>query len=201
MPLPGSFCWTRFGPEAGEGAAQIWERKERERVANSGVFLWGIGNAVGPSVQRLLSLEASPEVIFSPIRSPPRKVDIWPGLVVRWAAGRRTDSGHYEVPVGSLVTSRFKGSYRHARHYALVCASMTSLQSDTSGEMLAFRRLKNLISGRPVGASQVTAVVQQSDRDDLGATECYYRIAVRARLVFPYFVELTEWASGDNGLH
>jgi hypothetical protein len=200
MALPRSFCWTRFGAEAGEGAAQIWERKERERSNNGGVFLWGIGNAVGASLQRLLSLEASPQVIFSPIRSPPREVDISPGSVVRWTAGRTIDGARYEVPVASLVTSRFEGSRRHATHYALVCSSVTPLQTDANGEMLAFKRLKNLMSGRPVGASQVTAVVQQSDDSDFGALERYYRIVFRARLVFPYFVELTEWASVNNDL-
>jgi hypothetical protein len=195
VALPRSFCWTRFGTEAGEGAAQIWQRKERERSTNSGVFLWGIGNAVGASLQRLVSLEASPEVVFSPIRSPPRAVDIFPDVVVRWTAGRIIEGGRYEVPVGSLVTSRFKSSSGHTKHYALVCSSLTPLQIDTNGEMLAFRRLTNLVSGRRVGASQVTAVVQQSEHSDLSAPERYYRAVVRARLVFPYFVELTEWAA------
>ena len=48
--LPTIFCWTRFGGEAGEPIEQILFRKEQERLANGGVFLWGIGNAVGPSI-------------------------------------------------------------------------------------------------------------------------------------------------------
>ncbi len=75
MQLPEHFCWSRFGTEAGEKIDAIIERKERERIENGGIFLWGIGSAIGPSMSRLVELEAKPEVIFSPIRSAPRNVD------------------------------------------------------------------------------------------------------------------------------
>ncbi len=39
--LPHSFCWTRFGTEAGETIEAILARKEAERQANDGVVLLG----------------------------------------------------------------------------------------------------------------------------------------------------------------
>ena len=69
VALPEYFCWTRFGTEAAEPIDSILGRKERERVANRGIFVWGIGNAIGPSIRELLRREAQPEVLFSPIKS------------------------------------------------------------------------------------------------------------------------------------
>jgi hypothetical protein len=36
--LPMAFCWTRFGPEAGESFSDILARKNAEREAGDGVF-------------------------------------------------------------------------------------------------------------------------------------------------------------------
>jgi hypothetical protein len=60
----------------------------------------------------------------------------------------------------------------------------------TPGELarVRFGGLRNLRSGKPLGASQVTAVVQRTN-DECG-TE--YVIALRARLVEPYFVRLAD---------
>jgi hypothetical protein len=44
--LPEAFVWTRFGTEAGQTIDRILARKEAERIANGGLFLWGIGNSV-----------------------------------------------------------------------------------------------------------------------------------------------------------
>ena len=53
MDLPRFFCWTRFGTEAGQPIEQILERKEQERIVNNGLFLWGIGNSLTPSMIEL----------------------------------------------------------------------------------------------------------------------------------------------------
>jgi hypothetical protein len=194
VALPRLFCWTRFGTEAGEPIDEIFARKERERVMNGGLFLWGIGNAIWPSMRELLSLEVNPEAVFSPIRSAPRKDDIAPEMVVRWTAGRSMDGQRYEFPAGAVVTSRQNYNRRQTSHYALVCASAVALRVDTDGEPLVFARLRNLVTGRPVGASQVTAIVRQCD-DDCGANGVRYRAALRVQLVFPYLVQLIDSVS------
>src|SRR4051812_49335379 len=84
MSLPKRFCWTRFGVEAGQSVDHILLRKEQERRANSGVFFWGIGSAVGRSITELLRQTQLPEVLFSPIKSNPRAVDTTPATVVAW---------------------------------------------------------------------------------------------------------------------
>ena len=55
-----------------------------------------------------------------------------------------------------------------------------------SDDTIDFGELRNLLSGRPMGASQVTAVVERSEGSSgLGAP---YEVAIRADLVYPYFV-------------
>ena len=39
--LPSHFVWTRYGTESGESMGAILARKERERIAAAGCFLWG----------------------------------------------------------------------------------------------------------------------------------------------------------------
>ena len=85
--IPKCFCWTRFGTEAGEAIGHIFKRKEEERIANSGVFIWGIGNAVGPSVRELVLRTPKPQVLFSPIRSAAKLQDVSPPSVAAWTAG------------------------------------------------------------------------------------------------------------------
>ena len=188
MPLPRFFCWTRFGTEAGERIDHILARKEKERQLNGGVFLWGVGNAVGPSIRQLIQLQANPEVIFSPIRSAPRKVDVAPDNVVMWTMGETLEGTRYELPAGSLVTSSYR---RRKNHYALVCASSKTLRIRPEGEIISFSRLRNLLTNKPIGASQVTAIVQQATH----SSECIgldYLAAIRAHLVDPYFIKLFE---------
>jgi hypothetical protein len=191
MPLPRHFCWTRFGTEAGQLIERILWRKEEERLLNGGVFLWGIGNAVGQSMRKLVKLEAHPEVIFSPIRSAPRRVDVDPENVVVWMAGRTVDGEEYEIPSGSLVTSGYSPHKGHKNHYALVCASQETLGINHAAEVIAFGRLRNILSNRQVGASQVTAVVTQVDQED-GKEGAIYPAAIRAQLIFPYVVQLVD---------
>ena len=83
LPLPAAFVWTRFGVEAGETIEQILSRKEAERQACDGRFFWGIGNSVKPGLLTLLGSLVMPELLFSPIRSKPRAVDVSPAAVVR----------------------------------------------------------------------------------------------------------------------
>jgi hypothetical protein len=186
--LPEAFCWTRFGTEAGERIEKILERKEAERLSCSGVFFWGIGNSVAPAIAELLRQTDRPEVLFSPLRSRPRQVDVTPGRVVRWTAGE-TRSGRFELPPGARVTSRRETSSRRP-HYALVCSSAQALAFGDFGQ-LDFYSLRNLIRGTRLGASQVTAVVKRLPRADVGGPS--YPVALRAVLVEPYFLRLREF--------
>lgn len=183
-PLPQAFCWTRFGSEAGQSIDEILRRKERERVANGGVFFWGIGNSISSGIRQLVLSTSGPEVLFSPIKGRARLVDREPSMVVGWAAAETMDGEPFELPPGTLVTSR--GGTGRA-HYALVCFSDVPLCRSESGPSLGFDGLRNLLSGRPLGASQVTAVVSRNGGEGDGRQ---YTVPFRATLVAPYFVRL-----------
>jgi hypothetical protein len=188
--LPARFCWTRYGAEAGESDSTILLRKERERVTNGGVFLWGIGNAIGPSIRHLLAHARVPEVLFSPIRSQPRPQDVSPEKIVRWHMGRTLDGQVIQLPVGSFVTSGAKSSSPQRRRYALICSSAEPIRRTCYGHFYT-DQVSNILTGRPVGASQVTAIVctNMLSTRPIGTR---YQIAMRAVLVPPYFVELAE---------
>jgi hypothetical protein len=183
LALPLAFCWTRFGTEAGETVETILERKERERRENGGVFFWGIGNSVGPAIAELVSRTASPEVLFSPIRSQPRTVDVHPPALTRWHGAITVAGDRIMLPSAVRILS----SRSHTQRYALVCASEHPLRPADCGR-LDFGALRNLVSGNRVGASQVTAVVERLPNRTEGPE---YAVALRAQLVPPYFVRLT----------
>lgn len=89
--IPEYFCWTRYGTEAGESIDMILKRKEEERLQNDGVFLWGIGNSIGPAIKELLTKTDTPKVLFSPITTKARDVDRAPECTVQWTSGRALD--------------------------------------------------------------------------------------------------------------
>lgn len=190
VQLPEVFCWTRFGTESGEAIEDIVARKERERLANGGVFLWGIGNSVGPAVRELVRHTSSPYVAFSPMRSKPKSIDVSPPSLMTWTGATALSGDEWEIPEGSCVVSRGAGEGQRAKtsHYALVCQSSEPLALDSSAGDLAYEALVNLLSGTKLGHSQVTAVVR---RTSVGvASPTTYPVALMAKLVFPYFVRL-----------
>jgi hypothetical protein len=182
--LPSFFCWTRFGTEAGESIEAIIERKERERRTGGGVFFWGIGNSVAPGIAELVRRTASPEVLFSPIISRPRAVDVLPAALVRWHGGLTLGGERMKLPGTARVISRQSRS----AHYALVCGSAEPLRLGNLGQ-IKFGGLRNLVSGNPLGASQVTAVVERVPGRDNSRD---YVIALRLELVAPYFIRLVD---------
>jgi hypothetical protein len=188
VTLPLCFCWTRYGTEAGQTIDQIFKRKEQERAANGGIFFWGIGNAIGPSVRELLRRTANPEVLFSPIKSAPRLADARPESVVAWTSAETLRGDSFDLPFHSLVTSRYDPNAPRESSYALVCFSTQSLNETRCDEQIAFAGLRNLRTGRPVGASQVTAIVQSVET--AAARNPRYEVSIRARLVEPYFLRL-----------
>jgi hypothetical protein len=193
-PLPRSFCWTRFGTEAGETIDAILARKEAERLVNGGFFYWGIGNSIAPAVAELLRSVDEPQVLFSPIRTRPRPVDEAPGCVVRWLSATSLTGELFDLPAATCVTSRWNPARPGGNHYALVCSSEDPLEIADFGE-LRFGALRNLRSGTPLGASQVTAVVHREDVGD--GSE--YTVAFRATLVAPYFVRLRQPIPLEDG--
>ncbi len=190
MALPKYFCWTRFGAEAGQLVAHIFDRKEQERQANGGIFFWGIGNAIGPSVKELLRITPSPEVLFSPIKCSPRTADLSPDTVVTWSLAETLQGDSFVLPQCSMVTSRYDPALPRGSHYALVCFSERPLNGARSEDKIVFAGLRNLKTGRPVAASQVTAVVQRKAAPHFIAP--VYEVTIRAKLVFPYFLRLRE---------
>lgn len=188
--LPRHFCWTRFGTEAGEPIGAILARKELERQRNEGVFLWGIGNAIGPSMRELIRVESAPEVVFSPMLTHPKQADVSPHTIATWRSARGLDGVEVPLPKSSVVTSRAPSGARGARHYALVCFSGEPLFFSNEAPSFSVSSLENLLTRRQVGASQVTAIVRY-----VGVPQCRgatYRLALRARLVEPFFLELSE---------
>ena len=188
---PSTFVWTKVGVEAGENLEDILDRKERERIANKGTFLWGIGNNVGASL-RVLASRCAPEILFSPIRSAPRGCDSDPETVFRWTRAETLDGLPFSLPLGTVVTSR--GYPRKRFHYAIVCFSSEPLRFETVGRIYA-GSLRNLVSGRRIGGSQVTCVVERDTTQDIGRE---YRVAMRLNTVFPHFVRLSAPVSAEH---
>jgi hypothetical protein len=187
--LPDAFCWTKFGAEAGEQTFSIMKRKELERQRNSGVFLWGIGNSIRPSLSTLLSVTSRPEVLFTPMKSQAARKDAAPERLVVWTDAVGWDGRHYQLPAFSLVTSRLDVSRPRNSHFALVCSSDQPLRRDAKGATSVDPdEVRNINTGATVGSSQVTSVVRRTGKP-LGRSA--YPVAVRACLVYPYFIRLT----------
>jgi hypothetical protein len=197
--LPSAFCWTKYGTEAGQDFHEILARKERERVSNGGLFLWGIGNSLRPSLAQLVSTSIAPLVCFSPMKSAPATQDVNPGDVSVWDSGLGLDGVPFQLPHHSVVTSRSNAQTgRKKAHFALVCkADASILSTRETYEDVALSHVRNLRSGAIVGSSQVTSVVRH-ERDTETRTGLY-PVTFAATLVPPYFVTLTAGVSiGDH---
>jgi hypothetical protein len=187
--LPDVFCWTKFGAEAGELPLSIFERKEHERRRNGGIFLWGIGQSIGPSLPELLQVTPAPEVLFSPIKSGASARDASPAEVVLWCDAIGYDGHGFKLPEHSVVTSRMDPVRPRRAHYALVCKSEAPLlKLEDNDQCLAMDALRNLRSGTCLGASQVTSVVRRIPTPL--PTRVGYPVVARAALVYPYLVRL-----------
>jgi hypothetical protein len=191
LSLPPAFCWSKFGTEAGESSAEILMRKEVERAQNGGVFLWGIGSSIEPSLRDLLVATESPKVFFSPMISRPAVRDVHPIATASWHSAVGLDGEVYEIPRHSLVTSRIQPNQPKRRHFALVCRSEQPIDGLCDETWIDHLKLRNLRTGARVGASQVTSVVQRIN--DSRRETPRYRVAFQAVLDYPYFVSLTEW--------
>lgn len=185
---PDWFCWSKFGTEAGEPVERILARKEQERRQNGGVFLWGIGTSIWPSLRALLEVTNSPNVVFTPMLSRPAKIDVAPECVAVWTAAVGMDGSRFEIPRYSKVSSRFSPG-RQRRHFALVCSSESEIRDNSvEGQRLYRSELRNFRNGTELGASQVTSVVRRVP--SIRTSERPHRVAFVANLVYPYLIEL-----------
>jgi hypothetical protein len=186
--IPDIFCWTKMGTEAGQSLAAILHRKELERSAGGGTFAWGIGNSLGDGAElaRRMSPSGDVDVLFTPMKSAPKVIDVAPSQLLLWIFYQSRSGGLVALPEHMLVTSR--GSADKRTHYALLCQSDSPLEERHDCGAFDSSDVRNLASMNPVGASQVTSVVRYD-----GATtpaEKPYRVAFRAKLHAEGFVKL-----------
>jgi hypothetical protein len=187
-----------MGAEAGQDVGLILQRKELERRACDGTFIWGVGNGVGAAIHGLVSSDATPPVLFSPIRGPAAALDTNPSGVLLWLDYLGADNVTRPLPTASVVTSRCdtpRGT-RKRLHFALFCASDVPLEAADHGR-IRFGELRNLASNRPVGFSQVTAVVSRGTCAE-NASSLEYEVALFAHLKDPYCVRLANAVEIDG---
>lgn len=181
-------CWTRMQAEAGQGLERIIARKEVERRAGRGLFFWGVGNAPATATRALARCGIDVPVIFSVMKSRPKAIDAAPDAVVAWTNYIDEAGAERPLPEHVLVTSRRDSASGPKRvHFALMCFSEKPLElvGGIGFDHQAYRNAGS--TGGPVGASQVTALLQPV-RDH---EQCSYEINMRATLTGSYWVKLT----------
>ena len=119
-----AFVWSKMGTEAGEPLEDIMHRKEIERQANDGKFVWGIGNSPGNSIVNFMQDTKKPVAIFTETRpnSKTRSIDeeeserVWRDKL---------------LPRYSFVTSHPE----RKEHYALLCECDEDLRTQCHGKL------------------------------------------------------------------
>lgn len=185
-----TFCWTKMGTEAGEDLGTIVRRKEWERQLGGGVFFWGIGQSLGTNALKATEQLGTLDVLFSPMLSRAKSIDRNPNKIVVWSSWIDSSGEINPLPKHVLVTSRATLPSGRAKlnHYALVCRSSVALFREQTFNV-HYASLRNLVSDKPLGHSQVTAVVKVDNqaKSNTGRT---YPVAFSAKLDSPYFVQL-----------
>ena len=70
-------------------------------------------------------------MLYKLMLAAPREIDVSPTEVVAWSCARGIDDRDWEMPAGTMVTSRAgAGASRKSRHYALVCRRAEPLHED-----------------------------------------------------------------------
>jgi hypothetical protein len=183
-------CWSRMQAEAGQDLEAIIIRKELERRAGDGCFLWGVGNPPALIAQVLARAGVPVRMIFSIMKSRPKLVDVAPTRIVAWRRYIDARGAERPLPANALVTSRgdSAGGAKRA-HYALMCRSDQPLRicRGVPFDPSAFRNAGG--TGAPVGASQVTALLRRTGKDTLRTD---YEANLSAWLVDSYWVRLTD---------
>lgn len=183
-----------MGVESGESLDLIIRRKEWERQLGGGLFFWGIGQSLGENARNAaVSLDDDMKVLFSPMASKPKTIDVTPGDVFVWNSWVDQRGNTQPLPEHVLITSRadLPSGRRKSSHYALVCKSLERLGSGTELQVTA-AFLRNFSSDKPLGASQVTAVVRNANRPISGNTATKYPVSFIASMAAPYSVQLSD---------
>lgn len=178
-------CWTRMQAEAGQNLEAIVTRKDLEREAGGGLFCWGIGNAPPRSLYEMVRGGPDIDVVFSMMKSRPKSSDVAPSGLIVWRSYFDFDGEERALPPNVLVTSGPKAGAR--AHYALMCHAEQPLKLADLGAFDPTAYLNVSEAARPVGASQVTALLRRvaGEQEDAG-----YRINLRASLVKSSWVKL-----------
>ncbi|SKA31741.1 hypothetical protein SAMN05428963_11451 [Consotaella salsifontis] len=183
-------CWSRMQAEAGQKLDTIIARKELERRAGEGLFLWGVGNAPAVITNVLARTNVPVRAVFSIMKSRPKPVDSAPTRIFVWRHYIDACGVERELPPRSLITSRGSttGGGKRA-HYALMCRSESPLilRRGDVFDPSAYRNVGG--TGAPVGASQVTALIR---RVHPASTRADYEANLVAELTGSYWVRLTD---------
>jgi hypothetical protein len=192
--IPPVFCWTKMGTEAGEELATIIRRKEWERRLGKGFFFWGIGQSLGGNAKVVAPKISSLHVIFSPMPSKPKQIDMLPDSVVLWNAWIDAQGKVRRLPSHCFVTSRasLPSGRKKESHYALVCFSDRELNAQHNDICIFPKNLRNVATNKPLGGSQVTAVVNSIDLKDKASAAKGYSVSFTAELQPPYCVQLVQ---------
>jgi hypothetical protein len=193
VSIPRTFCWSRMGTEAGEHLSSIVRRKELERRACGGMFFWGVGNPMGAGLAALRGHAPEPTVVFSAMKSKPASADETPSGLLLWLSYIDGCDRETELPACSLVTSRSVtvGGRPKEVHYALVCSTQATICTEPVGDLDA-GQLVNVLSGRPVGSTQITAAVSLTPKRRPNPST--YQINFVAKLSGPGQVRLARYA-------
>jgi hypothetical protein len=188
--LPDVFCWTKMGTEAGQPLDSIIARKDAERELGGGLFFWGIGTALGQKIWQFIDSSMQPIVLFSPMKSKPKKPDIRPDRIFVWTSYIDRSGIKHTMPDHIFVTSRAPSKTAIKRHhYALVCRKDNPLKAD-SWPSVDSAKLRNYKGNSQLGYSQVTAVVENDKQS--GHPQRQYEVLFAAELVNPYYVKLSD---------
>lgn len=188
--IPDIFCWTKMGTEAGQTLKMILKRKELEREAGDGVFAWGIGSSLGNGVAlaRQLSPTGKVDVLFTPMKSAPKHIDVAPSETVLWLSFIECNGRIAPLPEHLLITSR--GGTGKRAHYALLCHSKNSLTEAADDNYIFTSNARNLASSNPIGASQVTSMVRYGGGKTDPPGDAPYKVAFRAAMHGQGFLKL-----------
>lgn len=177
-------CWTRMQAESGQALSDIISRKDLERRAGNGLFFWGVGNAPARAIAALARASLPVDVVFSIMKTKPKRQDVSPERIVAWRKYVDEFGVVRALPKHVLVTSR---AGRRNCHYALMCRTEHRLEVSDEGpfDPAAYR---NFGAGKPVGASQTTALLERHAPD--GSAD--YRVAMRASLTGAMWAKLID---------
>lgn len=176
--------------EAGQQLEEIIARKELERRAGDGCFLWGVGNPPALISNVLARAKVPVRAIFSIMKSRPKGVDLAPKRTVAWRSYIDAHGTIRPLPSYALVTSRGDSRSGVKRmHFALMCRSdePLAIRRGVPFDPAAFRNAGG--TGAPVGASQVTALLRRVHEDSAVPD---YEANIAAWLAASYWVRLTD---------